>query len=81
MALKVTKETMKALCRDVKLTKPQGTEKKSLIVLRYVIDFLGFFNLNRFTIVPGQVQENERFKITPIFMLTLGIHLSNLELI
>jgi len=34
MAFKVTKETMKALCRDVKLTKPQATEKKSLIVLR-----------------------------------------------
>ena len=40
MAFKVTKETMKALCRDVKLTKPQATEKKSLIVLRLVRKFL-----------------------------------------
>ena len=39
MAFKVTRETMKALCRDVKLTKPQATEKKSLIVLRLVFKF------------------------------------------
>ena len=80
MAFKVTKETMKALCRDVKLTKPQGTEKKSLIVLRLVLRISPRTDLISGFSVPGQEQENEHFKIMRIFMRTWVIHLFNLEL-